>query len=398
MNLPLFIAGRYLISGRRSGFASLVSIVSLLGLTLGVIALIVVVSVMNGFDRELKQRILGVVPHTLVAGSSETELESALAEFQPVLITRFQEAQFLLVNGRASQLSTVFGIDTPAESAASILPASMTSGSLAALAPGSEGIVLGASLARRLGLRLDDQVTLILPKTGASGNTVRPRMAVARLVGTFAVGSELDFHLGFMHVDDLVTQTGSAPELRLTLADIFAAPMVSASLRAKGLTVRDWTDRYGDFFQTVRMEKVMMGILLFFVVAVAAFSIVSGLSMLVDSKRRDIAVLRTMGMDEAGIRRLFFSQGLLVTLSGVGLGVLFGVPLAYNVADLMSIVESLVGFSIVEGTYFSQIPTDPRWFDIVVIVVVALGIGMLATLYPSSQAARLAPAEVLSYE
>ncbi len=131
MNLPLFIAGRYLISGRRSGFASLVSIVSLLGLILGVIALIVVVSVMNGFDRELKQRILGVVPHALVAGSSETELESALAEFQPVLITRFQEAQFLLVNGRASQLSTVFGIDARAESTASILPASMASGSLA---------------------------------------------------------------------------------------------------------------------------------------------------------------------------------------------------------------------------------------------------------------------------
>jgi lipoprotein-releasing system permease protein len=292
----------------------------------------------------------------------------------------------------------VFGIEPVDEAAASILPENMTSGSLAALAPGSDGLVLGASLARRLGLRQGDQVTLILPDTGTSGATVRPRMAVARLVGTFSVGSELDFHLGFMHVDDLMLQTGRPPELRLTLRDIFAAPVVSARLRTQGLAVRDWSDRYGDFFQTVRMEKVMMGILLFFVVTVAAFSIVSGLSMLVDSKRRDIAVLRTMGMDEAGIRRLFFSQGMLVTVLGVGLGVLLGLPLAYNVAGLMSIIESIAGFSIVEGTYFSQIPTDPRVFDIVVIVIVATVIGMLATLYPSMQAARLAPAEVLRYE
>jgi len=398
VNLPLFIAGRYLVSGRTSGFASLVSLVSLLGLVLGVTALIVVVSVMNGFDRELKQRILGVVPHVLVAGSSEAEVKAALKENQPVTTSRFQEAQFLLVSGRASQLSTVFGIEPVDEAAASILPENMTSGSLAALAPGSDGLVLGASLARRLGLRQGDQVTLILPDTGTSGATVRPRMAVARLVGTFSVGSELDFHLGFMHVDDLMLQTGRPPELRLTLRDIFAAPVVSARLRTQGLAVRDWSDRYGDFFQTVRMEKVMMGILLFFVVTVAAFSIVSGLSMLVDSKRRDIAVLRTMGMDEAGIRRLFFSQGMLVTVLGVGLGVLLGLPLAYNVAGLMSIIESIAGFSIVEGTYFSQIPTDPRVFDIVVIVIVATVIGMLATLYPSMQAARLAPAEVLRYE
>jgi len=398
VNLPLFIAGRYLVSGRTSGFASLVSLVSLLGLVLGVTALIVVVSVMNGFDRELKQRILGVVPHVLVAGSSEAEVKAALKENQPVTTSRFQEAQFLLVSGRASQLSTVFGIEPVDEAAASILPENMTSGSLAALAPGSDGLVLGASLARRLGLRQGDQVTLILPDTGTSGATVRPRMAVAHLVGTFSVGSELDFHLGFMHVDDLMLQTGRPPELRLTLRDIFAAPVVSARLRTQGLAVRDWSDRYGDFFQTVRMEKVMMGILLFFVVTVAAFSIVSGLSMLVDSKRRDIAVLRTMGMDEAGIRRLFFSQGMLVTVLGVGLGVLLGLPLAYNVAGLMSIIESIAGFSIVEGTYFSQIPTDPRVFDIVVIVIVATVIGMLATLYPSMQAARLAPAEVLRYE
>lgn len=398
MNLPLFIARRYLISRTTSGFASLVSVVSLLGLILGVMSLIVVVSVMNGFDRELKSRILGVVPHVLIRDAEEAALRRATAGVDAVSVTRFQEAQFLLVNGRASQLASIFGIEPGHEAGASILPQSMVSGALSDLETNEPAVILGASLVRRLGLRVGDQVTLILPDTSAAGATIRPRMTVAMLAGTFSVGSELDFHLGFMHVDQLSGLTGRSSLFRLTLSDIFAAPRISDDLEAAGFSVSDWTDRYGDFFRTVRMEKIMMGILLFFVVAVAAFSIVSGLSMLVDSKRRDIAVLRTMGMDEAGIRRLFFSQGMLVTMIGVGAGVLFGVPLAYHVADLMGFVESIVGFSIVEGTYFSQIPTDPRLFDILVIVGVACLIGFLATIYPSMQAARLAPAEVLRYE
>lgn len=398
MNVSLLIAERYLRAGSSTKFGSLFSTVSFLGLVLGVIALIVVVSVMNGFDRELKARILGAVPHVLVQSESTKEVAAAVASMQVVAITPFQEAQLLLVARRGSHLVTVFGISPEKEIGASILPESMIEGRLTELTSGARGIVLGESVARRLGVRIGDKISLVLPDASITGDLIRPRLGSAIVKGIFSVGSELDFHLGVMHVEDLVQQTKKPLVTRLTLDDLFAAPMATRLLREAGYDAEDWTNRYGDFFETVRMEKIMMFILLSFVVAVASFSIVSGLSMLVDSKRRDIAVLRTMGMTESGIRQLFLAQGTLITLIGVSVGALLGIPLAYHVPEVMGFVESLVGFSIVEGTYFDRIPTDPRMLDIAVILVVASLIGFAATLYPSIQAARLAPAEILRYE
>ena len=398
MSVPLFVAERYLRTGSAKGYASVVSMISFLGLVIGVVALIVVVSVMNGFDRELKARILGVVPHVTVTGSSEASLEGIREEYGVAAITPFQEKQALLISARGSHLVSVYGIEPGREQGASALPGSIVEGSLDELAHTQKGILLGQSAARRLGLSTGDRVSLLLPKINRGGSLLQPKLVSMRLVGTFVLGSEVDYRLGVVRLEDLVSVSGEAPGLRITLFDIFAAPVLAGELKARGLEAQDWTYRYGDFFETVRMEKIMMFFLLSFVIAVASFSIVAGLSMLVDAKRRDIAVLRTLGLTEAAVLRLFLAQGAMITCLGVVVGVVLGVPLAWYAPEMMGAIESLFGFSTVEGTYFDRIPTDPRFVDIVAIVAVAMVIGLAATLYPCIRASRLPPAEILRYE
>ena len=398
MNLTLFISGRYL--GRRSGrgFASVVTTVSFLGIVLGVVALLVVVSVMNGFDRELKSRSLGAVPHVVVHAAEGDNLQIDLSDPAIRAITPFQEANVLVASARGSQLIAVYGLQPGLEADASRLPEAMDKRVFTALTPGGNNLILGESVARRLGLRPGDDVNVLLPVPSASGRTLRPKLARATFVGSFSLGSELDYQLGLMHLEDLTPLIDQPHGFRITLDDIYDAPKLSMLLRQAGYRVEDWTGRYGDFFATVQMEKIMMFIVLTFVIAVASFSIVAGLSMLVDAKRREIAVLRTMGMPEPEVLKLFFLQGCVITLVGVGVGLLVGVPLSFYVPEVMGVVESFLGFSIVEGTYFDRIPTDPRLADIVVITFVTTSIGALATLQPARRAARLSPVQVLRYE
>ena len=398
MNVPLLIAGRYLRSSESHGYSSVVTTVSFFGLVLGVVALMTVVSVMNGFDRELKSRILGAIPHIIVENVAEPALQQYTDKGDIDGLSSFQDTQVLVLSGRGNLLLNLYGV-SPDEARANVsLSTAMLTGSLSSLTPSGTEILLGRSAARRLGLQPGDALTLVVPTISESGKVLRPVLKTVNYVGAFSLGSELDYLLGVMHVDGVAALKGQPPAIRVTMSDVLAAPAFAEQLRQAGFTVRDWTDHYGDFFSTVRMEKVMMFIVLSFVIAVASFSIVAGLSMSVDARRRDIAVLRTMGLSQREVLRLFFLQGSLITIAGVVVGFVLGLPLAFYAPELMAGVESVFGFSIIEGTYFDRIPTDPRWPDMVVIFIVATVIGCAATYYPASRAARLHPAEVLRYE
>ena len=398
MNLPLYIAGRYLRSGSGHSFAALVTTVSFFGLVLGVVSLLVVVSVMNGFDRELKRRILGSVPHILVDGNNVETRSMNYFDDAIRSVTPFQEAQLLVVTDRGSQLVAVHGIRPELEENFSILRAAMVDVDLTSLLPENNGVVLGASVARRLGLIPGETVSLVFPTASDGGKSIRPKLKTGHFIGSFLLGSELDNRLAIMHLEDLSGFIDKAPGTRIMLDDIYRAPRLTNLLRQRGYDAQDWTERYGDFFETVCMEKVMMFFILSFIIAVASFSIVAGLSMLVNAKCREIAVLRTMGMTESDILRIFFFQGSMITFAGVSIGVVVGLPLAFYAPNAMAFFESVMGFSLVEGTYFDRIPTDPRFFDTMMILLVTTIIGCLATFYPARQAARLPPAEILRYE
>ncbi len=400
MNLPVSVGIRYARSRRGGRFLSFVSLVSFLGLFLGVVALVVVVSVMNGFDRELKQRILGVVPHVVVT-SEDLETVSRLAAEQPggssAEASLFISARGLIMGDRGSHLLELHGLDIERTGADSLISRSVVSGELTDLiAPGT--IMLGEPVARRFGLVIGDELSLVMPKVTSGGNGVRPQIYTVVFAGAFRLGSELDYGLAVMSWQELQGLTGELPGVRLHLDDIFAAPGVSAGLRQQGYEVRDWTLEHGDFFETVRMEKIMMFILLSFVVAVAAFSIVSGLSMMVDSKRTDIAVLRTMGLSVQGVLLIFVTQGMLVAAIAISAGLLVGIPLAFEAPAVMAFIEELTGASIIRGTYFDRIPVDVRTGDLVAIVLTTLSISLAASIYPSWHAARLDPSVILRYE
>ena len=398
MNLSTYIATRYLSSRSGRSFYSLVTAVSFIGLVLGVVSLLVVVSVMNGFDRELKIRILGAIPHVFIEGVTPETLSIRPASDAGALVTPFQEADVLVVTDRASQLVTVQGVIPDLERSVSNIPGAMIGVEFASILPGSNYVIFGASLARKLNLTPGDYVSLVLPVSSGGGKTISPKLTKVQFIGSFSIGSELDYRLAVMHLEDLSHFLGKSPGVRITLEDIYQAPRLTLMLNENGYIADDWTERYGSFFQTVRMEKVMMFFVLTFVIAIASFSIVAGLSMLVNTKRREIAVLRTMGMKGSAIMRLFFVQGSVITTAGVSVGLIIGLPLAFYAPNVIGIFESAIGFSLVEGTYFDRIPTDPRLSDIAIILIVSTLIGCLATLYPARKAAKLAPAEILRHE
>ena len=405
MNVTASIGLRYYRARAGNRFVSLVSLVSFLGLVLGIIALVVVVSVMNGFDRELKHRILGAVPHVTVSRMEDgrpptvARIREVLAGQPVAAVTPFRELQALLLTGNGTHLVNLYGLNPALETGASMLPAAASDGGLDRLQPGGAvELLLGASITRRFGLLAGDEISIVVPRVSAAGETVTPSIHAARIAGTLALGSELDYRLGVLHLDDLQRLQPGDPDVRITLDDIFTAPLMTARLQHAGMNVTDWTALYGDFFRTVRMEKIMMFVLLSFVIAIAAFSIVSGLSMLVQSKRRDIAVLRTLGLSAPGVMAVFLVQGLGISLLGVSTGLLLGIPLAVHAPDIMAGVQALTGASLVEGTYFDRIPSEVRWPDTVAIALLAFLISFAATLYPAWRAARLDPAEVLRYE
>jgi lipoprotein-releasing system permease protein len=408
----LYVGLRYTGAKRSNHFISFISLVSMLGLMLGVAALILVLSVMNGFDRELKQRILGMVPHATIAayGESLQSWETVADDIarQPGVqgTAPYIQAQGMLTQGGSVHGVQVTGIDPVRENQVSIIGEHMREGSLAALGNERFGIVLGAILARSLGVGSGDKVTLVLPEASVSVAGVVPRMKRFTVVGVFEVGAELDANLAYISLEDaaIITRQGDGVDgIRLRFDDLFDAPAAVRQI-ASGLNgpylVSDWTRSHGNLFQAIQMEKRMIGLLLFLIVFVAAFNIVSTLVMVVTDKKADIAILRTLGATSGRIMRIFMVQGCLIGTIGTLLGTGLGVLLALTVTDLVAWMERALGIQFLSAdVYFiSYLPSQLQWDDVTLICSAALTIGFLATLYPAWRASRTEPAEALRYE
>lgn len=410
-SLPLLIGFRYLSAKRRNHFISFISASSMVGMTLGVAVLILVLSVMNGFDRELRERILGMVPHGVVYERGGVQDWQALAkkveEIPGVVaaapLTRLQG--MFAYQGRV-QGAMVTGIEPSAESRVSILPNHITEGELSSLHPGGFNVVLGAILAQRLNLRIGDKVTLMLPEATLSPAGILPRIKRLTVSGIFSVGAELDANLAVIHIEDarkLARLAGEAQSLRIKTVDLFKAPLLVWTIVNKVDAVysgSDWTRTHGNLFQAIKMEKTMIGLLLLIIVAVAAFNIISTLVMVVTDKQSDIAILRTMGATPRTILQIFMVQGLSIGFVGVALGTILGIISALTVSSVISWIEKVTGMHFLNSdVYFiSYLPSQLLWSDVAVITSSALVLSFLATIYPAVRASKIQPAEALRYE
>lgn len=410
-SLPLGIGLRYLAAKRRNHFISFISASSMVGMTLGVAVLILVLSVMNGFDRELRERILGMVPHGVLYESGGIKDWQALAEEVKtypgvVAVAPLTRLQGMMGHGGSVKGVLVTGVDPAAEKDVSILPNHIKTGSLEALTPRSFGVLLGDLLAKRLGVKEGDRVTLMLPEATLSPAGVLPRVKRLTVVGTFSVGAELDANLAVVNLVDagkLGRQRGEAQALRIRFENLFDAPDMIWKL-VNGLdgyySGSDWTRTHGNLFAAIRMEKTMIGLLLLIIVAVAAFNIISTLVMVVTDKQADIAILRTMGARPGTIMMIFMVQGLSIGMVGVLLGTGLGILAALSISDVVAWAEQAFGFQILNAdVYFiSYLPSQLQWSDVAVVTSASLLLSFLATLYPSWRASRVQPAEALRYE
>lgn len=414
--LPLFIGARYTRARRRSHFVSFISLTSIIGLALGVLVMILVLSVMNGFDYEMRHRVLGMVPHaTLEAGQPLSDWQGLArqVESQPGVLASapFTQMQGLLTGNGQVQKVLINAIEPSLEARVSIIEDFFLpgQGSLAALQPGEFGIVLSDTAAQRLGLQLGDRVTFVAPEVALTPAGMFPRMKRFTLVGLFHVGAgEVDGHVALVHRQDaarlLRWQADQVQGLRLQLADLFQAPQTAwqlvEQLGREQFYARDWTRSHGNLYQAIRMEKTMIGLLLLLIVAVAAFNIVSTLVMVVTDKKADIAILRTLGATPRQILATFMVQGCFIGVVGTLLGALLGVLAALNISALIAWVERSLGmrFLSAEVYFIDYLPSRVQLADVLIVCAAALLLSFLATLYPAWRAARTQPAEALRYE
>jgi lipoprotein-releasing system permease protein len=411
--LEVFVGLRYTRAKRRNHFISVISLISMLGITLGVMALIVVISVMNGFQKELRDRILGMASHATVAAyGRELQDWQSLAERvkdQPDVLgaAPYVEAEAMLTNRSAVSGAIIRGVDPAWEPQVSEVGRKMVAGSLDALQAGEYGIILGRELANSLNVRPGDRVTVITPQATVSAVGMIPRLRRFRVVGLFEVGMyEYDRGMAFMHLEDaakLFNLDNGVSGLRLKLDDLFLAPRIAETLRQSlglGYWVSDWTQRHANFFRAVNTEKTVMFVILALIVAVAAFNIVSTLVMVVTDKQADIAILRTLGMSPRSVMAVFMVQGSVIGVVGTLFGVICGVVLAINVPSIVPVIESLFNtkFLAPDVYYISELPSDMQWIDVLRIASLSLGLSLLATLYPAWRASRTQPAEALRYE
>ena len=409
----LLIGLRYTRAKRRNHFISFISMTSMAGVALGVMALIVVLSVMNGFQEELRTRILGVASHMEITGSGGQlhnwpDLARQAAQHPEVRgMAPFVSGQALLVQGSETKGAMLRGLVPAEETKVAEFASHMKQGKLEDLRPGEFNLLLGSDLARSLGVFPGDKVAVIAPQGVVTPAGMMPRIKQFNLVGIFQMGMfEYDSGLALIHLEDAqkLYRTGDAVSgLRVKLEDMERAPWVLREL-AKTLQgdfyLSDWTMSHANFFQAVQIEKRMMFIILTLIVAVAAFNIVSTLVMAVTDKQADIAILRTLGASPLSIMLIFMVQGSLIGMIGTVLGVGSGVLLALNVETIVPIIERAVGMDLFPADvyYISELPSKLNWADVWVIGGVAMVLAFLATLYPSWRAAQIQPAEALRYE
>ena len=415
MKLPyeLLVGLRYTRAKRRNHFISFISLISMAGIALGVAALIVVLSVMNGFQKELRTRILGVASHiqvTAINGELHNWLEVGRQTLQHPEVKAaapFVQAQAMLSRDETVRGTLVRGIIPELEDKVADFGRFMKAGKLENLQPGGFGIVLGSDLANAMGVTLEDKVTMIAPQGTVTPAGVVPRLRSFTVVGIFEAGMyEYDSGLALIDMSDaqLLYRLGDGVSgVRLKLDDLFRAPRVARELVPliqEDAYISDWTRSHANFFRAVQIEKNMMFIILSLIVAVAAFNIVSTLVMAVTDKQADIAILRTLGASPRSIMAVFVVQGALIGVIGLGLGVVGGVALALNIDVVVPFIERVLGtqFLAKDVYYISQLPSELQWGDVTGITAIAFVLALAATLYPSWRASRVNPAEALRYE
>jgi lipoprotein-releasing system permease protein len=411
--LTIAIGLRYLRAKRRNGFISFISLASVLGIFIGVVALITTISVMNGFQEELRNRILGTVAHATIEG-----VNGSLSDWQRAVEVAEKDSRVLgaapyvqtetLLQAQSKQGALLRGIRPEMEGRVSELPRKMVQGRLDSLTPGAFNIVLGSELAAALNVRVGDSVNAFVSESVATPFGSMPRAKRFTVSGIFSVGAqEYDYGLALVHIEDaqaLLRMGDDATGVRLKLDDIWQAWSVARDLanRMEGVyQVRDWTRDHANFFRALKMEKTVMFILLSLVIAIAAFNLVSSQVMLVQDKQADIAILRTLGMSPAQVMQVFTVQGLVIGLVGVALGTFGGVLLSNNLGVLVRFIESLTGNELLPADVYyisGGVPSVVNPTDVFIIVSVAIIMCLLATIYPAWRAARTNPVEALRYE
>lgn len=415
--LSLFVGLRYVRARSHAFFVSFITWTSLAGVCVGVAALIVILSVMNGFEGELRGELLSLDADARVvltgatdsppARAAQWQAAAAIIRHSPGVsgVAPYAQLQALAVRTPEMLPVQLRGIDPQEESSVTHLAGAITEGKLSDLVPGSDRVIVGETIAEELGLAPGDPLTLLIP-TVTAGGVPAPQLRQFRLAGVFQAGPDHDASLVFANIGDVLALSPSArgdQGLRVRYRDALAAPRFSAALRSRlprGFQVIDWTQDNADYFRAIRIEKTMMSLILLLIVAVAAFNIVAMLVMVVTDKRTDIAILRTFGASPRRVMGVFLTQGLVIGWLGVGLGVALGLVLAFNVGTIVPFLQNTFGFQIFSSSiyYITTIPSVVRWSNVAVIGAAALILTAAATLYPALRAARTAPAEALRYE
>lgn len=411
--LELFIGQRYTHSRRRNRFISFISFASMLGILLGVMVLITVLSIMNGFEKELRDKILGVVSHVTVSGTNgqladwTAKIDGLKAQQHVIGAAPYVQKQVMLTNGNLMRGIVLQGIDPKLQSQVSDVNFKMLNGSFSSLAPRDYGIVLGVEVAAALGVIPGDKVTVIVPQVQVTPAGILPRLKRFTVTGVYQIGHpEYDGMTGFIELSDasrLFRLGDNIGGIRLKLDDLFAAPAIGHELQTKlggEFEVVDWSQEHGSFFRAVKTERIAMSLILGLVVLVALFNLVASLVMTVNDKAADIAILRTFGMDANRILRIFMIQGSIIGIFGTVVGVALGVWLSLNIGTVIPFLETTFGFKIFSADvfYISEIPSDMRWSNVIWIAVASLIASVLATIYPAWRASQIQPAESLRYE
>ena len=409
----LCVGLRYTRAKRRNHFISFISLTSMIGIALGATALITVISVMNGFERELRERILGVASHATISGIDGSlegwESLAAAAEAHPEVVgaAPFVELQGMLTHAGQVRGVLIRGVSPAREPRVSEVGGYLVEGDFESLAPGRFNVLLGRDLALRLDATVGGRVTLVVPQARITPAGVLPRMRRFTVTGIFEAGhAQYDTSLAVIHLEDaqrLLRLGDAVSGLRVKLADMFDAPRVSRELaRSFGgaYWLRDWTQHHANFFRALKIEKTVMFVILTLIVAVAAFNLVSTLIMVVTDKEADIAILRTLGASQSGILSIFVVQGTVIGVAGTLAGVAGGVALATHVETLVPAIESFFGTKFLSPQiyYISAVPSEMRWRDVTAVGSVAFVMSVLATLYPAWKASRIQPVEALRHE
>ncbi|MDB4108887.1 lipoprotein-releasing ABC transporter permease subunit [Porticoccaceae bacterium] len=411
-NLPLFIGLRYTRSKRREGFVSFISGFSLFAMALGVMALILVLSVMNGFDREIKSRLLQVVPHitgTPLGGVSAAEIANLrgqlLSSDSPVISVTPLAQSFVMLSFESQQTGVMMQAMDSDWPSASKLKDHMISGYVEQLQPGEFGIILGSQVARKLGAFIGDKVQLTVPKVTVTPAGIFPRIKSFVVTGVFKVGAQVDASLSFVHQQDArkLLQLGDRFQgVQIQVDDAYQADswLSNNSHILPAANWRTWTQSMGTLFQAMRMEKLVVSLLLSVIVAVAAFNIVASLVLMVADKRKDIAVVRTLGAPSSLVIKVFMVQGMAVGLMGIFVGTVLGCVLAYFIGDIVSFIESVLGFYLFDPSVYliTALPSKLVFADMAKVVASATAISFLATVYPAWRAGQVLPAEALRYD